>query len=189
MQFSAHHVVPLRHLALQPSLNASRRWGVWGGWGVQFCWMQFCNGHGIAALHFCASALLRTVVRCTILRCRAVRCTFERCRAFRDALFSWGGSPVQLQTAFPDHQHQIWKMVIAHRAEDDLPLVIVRSGHQLFYHIEFWSPKVIRLPHTLPALDEISIIILYLADLTDLNCDVGGLTQLLQCFPSTFPHK
>ena len=95
--------------------------------GVQFCWMQFCNGHGIAALHFCASALLRTVVRCTILRCRAVRCTFERCRAFRDALFSWGGSPVQLQTAFPDHQHQIWKMVIAHRAEDVSLVVSVRS--------------------------------------------------------------
>ena len=96
---------------------------------------------------------------------------------------------MQLQTAFPDHQHQIWKMVIAHRAEDVSLAVSVRSGHQLFCHIEFWSPKVIRLPHTLPALDEISIIILNLADLTDLNCDVGGLTQLLQCFPSTFPHK
>ena len=133
--------------------------GVGGRWGVHFCWMQFCNGHGIAALHFCASALLRTVVRCTILRCRAVRCTFERCRAFRDALFSWGGSPVQLQTAFPDHQHQIWKMVIAHRDEDVSLVVSVRWGHQLFCHFEFLSPKVIRLPHTLPALDEISILI------------------------------
>ena len=32
MQFSADHVVPLRHLALQPSLNASRRFGGKGGW-------------------------------------------------------------------------------------------------------------------------------------------------------------
>ena len=115
---------------------------------------------------------------------------------------------MQLQTAFPDHQHQIWKMVIAHRAEDVSLVVSVRSGHQLFCHIEFWSPKVIRLPHTLPALDEISIHILNLTDLTDIlfqfqlrpsttlilcdnsiNCDVGGLSQLLQCFPSTFLHK
>ena len=76
---------------------------------------------------------------------------------------------MQLQTAFPDHQHQIWKMVIAHRAEDVSLVVSVRSGHQLFCHIEFWSPKVIRSPHTLPALDEISILILNLTDLTDLT--------------------